>query len=310
LLPSLPISSSGSISEPIFIPFSGSSTSSSSSSSSSGSNLSATNDTTLTTDSSNSSSSGSSIEIINQLNDFNIVYSPLLPKLISLPLVNDEFSKKAGVALVGSNPAFEIEFDKEDLSSGIVSVDLEDAKDNIFPNISFMIINILDDQSKLILDLNIPDNISTGTAKLYLNLAGGKRLDGIVQIVNYLNLSKVTLNKEKSINKPQINKITIIKRGKSIALNINGSNFVGNKVFVAKNEKKNLFQNKDGEPYTSVTFFPNNLDLSVNLLSISNDGRNIVAKLSLLGDIEKSVKGVISVSTPRGIVSVPVLIKK
>lgn len=215
----------------------------------------------------------------------------MLPKIIKLPLIPDEFIGKIGIAYAGSNPAFEIKFPEDTLPSNLVSIDLKDKDENVFPNTQFNLTKISNSSDKLILSLKIPDNVSKGTLNFNLNLADGKRFSGLIEIIDFIELAK----KEKTIGKPQIAKITTLKKGRNIILNISGNNFAGD---------------ENASPNTTATLFPTDLNASLELQSVSKNNKNLVLKLSLPDGIEKSVRSVISISTPRGIVSAPFVIKK
>ncbi len=258
----------------------------------------------------NTSSSSSSGLIIPQNNlKIDVVSYPGFPEAILLPLIPGEFVGKIGVALIGSNPAFEIKSDSK-LSSGIASIDLEDKNGAVFSNVLFNVTKIPNSLDKLILSLKIPDNVSNGILKFNLNLADGTRLIGLIEIIDSLDLIKTTSGKEKTIGKPQITKTSVVKRGRNVTLNITGNNFVGSKVFILNGNEKTLFQTSDGNPNTEATIFPSNLNISVNLLSVSDDGKSLTVKFNLSEDIEKSVRSIISISTPRGIVSTQFILKK
>lgn len=239
-----------------------------------------------------------------------MVLYPILPEAIPLPLIPDEFIGKAGVALIGSNPAFEIKLPDDNLSSGIVSVDLEDSNGAVFSNVLFNVTKIRNSTDKLILSLKIPDDVSKGTLKFNVNLADGTRLTGLIEIIAPLNLRKAINGKERIIGKPQITKTSVVKNGRNVTLNITGNNFAGNKVFILNGNEKILFQTDNSSPNTSVTIFPDNLNVSMNLLSVSGNNKILTVKFNLSENIEKPVQSVISVSTPRGIVSSQFILKK
>lgn len=259
---------------------------------------------------STSSSSSSGLVISQNNSNIDVVLYPMLPEAISLPLIPDEFIGKIGVALIGSNPAFEIKLPDNNLFSGIVSVDLEDSNGAVFSNVLFNVTKIPDSTDKLILSLKIPDDVSKGTLKLNVNLADGTRLTGLIEIIAPLNLRNVINGKGKTIGKPQIIKTSVVKNGRNITLNITGNNFAGNKVFILNGNEKTLFQTDNSSPNTSVTIFPSNLNVSMNLLSVSGNNKILTVKFNLSENIEKSVKSVISISTPRGIVSSQFILKK
>lgn len=212
-----------------------------------------------------------------------------------MPLIPDKLLGKIGIAYPGSNPSFEIKFPQNNLPSNIASIDLEDKDGIIFPNILFNVTKIFNSTDKLILSLTIPDNVSSGILKVRINFADSRRLTGLVAVVDFLNLIKGLNGKGKTVGKPQITQITTLKKRRDIVLNVLGNNFVGS---------ENVNSN------TTITLFPADLNVSIKLQSVSKNGKNLVLKLNLLDGFEKSARSVISISTPRGIVSVPLVIKK
>ena len=205
-----------------------------------------------------------------------------------MPLTTDFLSSKVAFAFSGSNPSFEVKLKNKDIKS----IEIKDSNGITFQNVGFMYTKILNESDKYIISLFIPNNISIGDSKLTINYADGKTQNGIVRIVDFIN---VTNKKGQDVPKPIINRVLFNKAQDTYILKIRGGGFVGG--------SKDL-----NVANTISTIFPSNLNISTENEVLSKDGKNITLKF--MSNINFSTNLVITIVTPRGIVSKSFILKR
>ena len=226
---------------------------------------------------------------------------PNFPKLVELPLVTEEFAGSSAFAYPGSNPSIEIKLPTDQIKSTILYVHLKDSKGSIFQNIPFTITKISSAPDKIILSLQLPNQISTGKLKFTLFLHTGKLISGFINIIDYLNIQNT--DTALTIDKPAITSITKSKTDQTISLLVKGKNFVGNKVQLTTSLNDTVSLKSLRGPQTSATIFPSNLNIQINKLSVTKNGSQAEIKLTIPEGLTGKTNAVLVITTPRGIIS-------
>ena len=150
----------------------------------------------------------------------------------------DENVGRIGFAFPGSNPSYELETSTTPKSEAIniTSINIKDSSGMTFSNIQFTTTDIPSLSDKFILSIDIPKDISTGTATVTLTLASGKQLNAILEIIDPLLVSVKTIRnqKKRDIRRLQIDKVSIHKQGTMISITLEGNNFVNRQIFFDK----------------------------------------------------------------------------
>lgn len=237
--------------------------------------------------------------------NLDIVSNPQFPEVIDLPFVLDTLVGKVGFAYRGSNPSYEIKLPISNPELVIESVDLKDSKDFIFNNTPFIATEIAGSPEKLILNLEIPESISTGEARFAINLSDKSSYTGIIQIISPFDIKVFKKNgiDTKAISKPDISNIIVRREKNQISLSVTGRNFLSKKYLLERNGVTEVIQNKDAKPNTFITIFPSNIKPEIAKNVVSNNRKLIKIKFKTNESIEEKTKAVLVLSTPRGIIS-------
>lgn len=242
--------------------------------------------------------------------DIEILSGPVLPDVFNSLSDSDKFEKITGIAYSDSNPAFEINLKTSEENVKVLSVDLQDSLGNTFKNIPFKVIDIdkVDNSKIKILTLAIPV-VNSGGATFTLNLESGTMLSGLIEVIDFFDIQTQKNNKE--LIEPKISKIEIVKQKKSFIFSVHGKNFAPNKItIITSSTGEKIFHTSSKEfPNTAITLFPSDIKLKLLRLKVSKDGRLLRAKFVQVGEIKKVVKSILTIATPRGIVSKGFLLK-
>jgi len=226
---------------------------------------------------------------------------PNFPKIVEIPLVAEEFVGTAAFAYPGSNPSLEIKLPSDQIKSTIFYVHLKDNAGNTFQNIPFNITKIPSTPEKIILSLQLPDQVSAGKLKFTLFLHTGKLISGFINIINYLNIQFP--NTGITIEKPIINSITESKSDQTITLIVKGKDFVGNKVRLTTNLADIVSLKSLSGPQTTTTIFPSSLNIQIDKLSVAKSGNQLEIKFTAPETLTKKTNATLVITTPRGIIS-------
>ncbi len=210
------------------------------------------------------------------------------------------------VTYVGSNPSFQIKLPKD---VDIVSVSLKDFKNHIVESIKYSAIQNKT-KNKAIITLNIPDFTSIGKAELTLNLSNGLKLIGEINIISFVDFSNIGTDrstKSRLASTPTINKIVSGMVGNTSTITIKGNDFASNRIRILKNNTETSV-NSTNNIFTTVSIFSNDSELNPTIKSISRNGKDLIIKLDDNNSLNNQSEAVIVISTPRGIVSVPLTI--
>lgn len=185
-----------------------------------------------------------------------------------------------------------------------------------FSNIQFTTTDIPTSSDKFILSLDIPKDISTGTATVTLTVGSGKQLNAILEIIDPLLVSVKTIKnqKKRDIRRLQIKNVTINKQGTMISITLQGNNFVNRQIFFDKDgaEGREVFV-KNGQipdPHTVVTLFPASLNAVVKRRAVTQSNTILKINLELPSDVSEKINGVLVVATTEGIASTKLPISK
>lgn len=244
-----------------------------------------------------------------------IVQTPILPDIIELPVIPDEYIGEIGFAYPETFPSFEVKFPvsfPDGLS--VNRIDLADQKGMIFRMLPFNVAPINGSTDTFDITITIPTGVSIGESLAYIVLNDGRSYEGTIHIVHPKKLVKSIIGNAPPVKigrKAKVSKVQIIKKGADLRFKVYGKNFAHRRIiYVEPNGDVKEFEGPESpNPNTKVTLLPVTINADPIYRAVRSGHRILRLKFGLVEDLKTPTKTQLIIATPQYILTKEITLK-